>query len=492
MPHQNTSSPHPHLKLLLQIAALSIFLSPALTAQTADSLSTVKKIYVGSFGQDDSANKLRERMLQQIRKSGKLQIVSTPGEADALLKGSEDIWVTGYVSTNPRVPSNSRQPIIQGFLSAELIGKDNEPLWSYLVTPSKFRAASITQDLADQLVAKLIAALEQKKDKLPPSALPNSPVEANLNGAGATFPAPLYQKWFESFQERFPNVHINYSPVGSQGGLDLLARGKVDFAASDASPPHENPSESQGSLLYFPTVLGAVVTIYNLKAVDRTLNFTPEVLAEIYLGKIKSWNDPRLHASNKNAPLPDTAITVVHRSDGSGTTFVWTDYLSKVSAEWNNSVGVGTEVKWPIGTGAEGNEGVAAMVQQTPNSIGYVELVYALRHQLSFGAVRNSAGEFVQADLASVTAAANTATISMTSDFHVSITNPPGKSVYPIATYTWWLFLPDFGGASKKPAFLDLLQWMLTSGQKQCSALGYAPLPREIASRELQLLTQLK
>jgi phosphate ABC transporter phosphate-binding protein len=481
---------------LFHFAALPLLIlasaAVTLTAQTAQSLSTVKKVYLDSFGQDDTAIKLRERIVQQLRKYGKLQVVSSPPEADAVLKGNADIWVTGYVSTNPRVPSNGRQPVIQGFLSAELIGKDNEPLWSYLVTPSKFRAAPITHDLADQLVAKLIAALDQKNDQPPPSPLPNSPVAANLNAAGATFPAPLYQRWFESFQQRFPNAHINYSPVGSEAGLALFARGKLDFAASDILPPDPHGPESQSSLLYFPTVLGAVVPIYNLKAVDRTLNFTPEALAGIYLGKIKSWNDLKIRSPNKGAPLPDTAIVVVHRSDGSGTTFVWTDFLSKVSAEWKSAVGTGADVKWPGGVGVEGNEAVAAMVRQTPNSIGYVELVYALRHQLNFAAVQNSAGEFIQADLASVSAAATSAPGAMTSGFRVSITNPPGKRAYPISAFTWWLFPPELGGAAKKPASLELLQWMLASGQKQCSALGYAPLPREIATRELQSLSTLK
>jgi phosphate transport system substrate-binding protein len=486
--------PYPHfLRNHLLLAALPILLlASPLPAQTAESLSSVKKVYLDSFGQDDSAIKLRERIIQQLRKSGKLQVVSTPLEADASLKGNADIWVTGYVSTDPRVPSNARQPVIQGFLSAELIGKDKEPLWSYLVTPSKFRTAPITHDLADHLVAKLIATLELKNDKLPPSPLSNSSAAANLNAAGATFPAPLYQEWFESFQRRFPNAHISYSPVGSVAGLAMLANAKVDFAASDAPPSSANLSESRASLLYFPTVLGAVVPIYNLKGVDRTVNFTPEVLAQIYLGKIKSWNDPKIRNANKNASLPDAAITVVHRSDGSGTTYVWTDYLSKVSPEWKTSIGSGTLVHWPVGEGAEGNEAVAALVQQTPNSIGYVELVYALRHRLTFAAVRNSSGEFIQADLSSVAAAATSAPGVMTSDFRLSITDPPGKHAYPIATFTWWLFPPDLGGPAKKSASLELLQWMLTSGQKQCSALGYAPLPREIITRELQSLSTFK
>jgi phosphate transport system substrate-binding protein len=280
--------------------------------------------------------------------------------------------------------------------------------------------------------------------------------------------------------------------VGSVAGLQLLADGKVDFAASDVPLSSEKALQSRTTFLHFASVLGAVVPIYNLKGVNRDLNFTGEILAGIYLGKIKKWNDPKIRESNRNVALPDTDIVVAHRSDGSGTTFAWTDYLSKVSSDWEAAVGPSSIVQWPVGTGAEGNEGVATLVQGTPNSIGYVESVYALRHQLSFGAVRNAAGHFVQADLSSLTAAAVNAAAAMASDFSVSITNAPGKEAYPIASFTWWLLPRELGGGDKKPVFLELLQWMLSSGQKQCSALGYAPLPREIANRELQLLSTLK
>ncbi len=483
------------LKVLLIFAAQAILLLAAggsAQAQSAETLSQVKKVYVEPFGQDDTASKLRERMIKQLRKIGRLEVVTTRKEADAVIRGSESIWVTGYYSTDARVPANMRQPFIHGFLSVEILGKDNEPLWSYLVTPGKFRSESVTEELADQLVAKLERALKEEREKVPVSANTERAGEMNLNGAGATFPAPLYQKWFQSCQERNPKAHITYNAVGSEAGLRLLADGKTDFAASDVPLSNERMSESKTALLHFATVMGAVVPIYNLKGVDRNLNFTPEALAGIYSGKITKWNDEKIREANRKAHLPGSDIVVIHRSDGSGTSFVWTDFLSKVSPEWKAAVGAGSEVNWPVGRGAEGNEAVAAMVQQTPNSIGYVELVYALRHQLSFGAVRNAAGEFVQADLTSVTAAARGAVGAMTSDFRVSITNAPGKSAYPIASFTWWVLPGDLGGADKKPAFLNLLQWMLTSGQKDCSALGYAPLPREIANRELQFLSTVK
>jgi len=483
------------LIVLFSLAVQSIFIlagGSGTRAQSAETLSHVRTVYVGSFGPGDAANQLREATIKQLRKNGRLELVAAPNEADAIINGSGSIWLIGYVSTDPRSPAAARQPVFRGFLSGEVTGKDNEPLWSYLVTPSEFRLGSITQNLAEQFVAKLIEALDQEREKVPASPITERSGEVNLNGAGATFPAPLYQKWFESFQRRNPKVHVTYSAVGSDAGLQRLADGETDFAASDVPLSSERMPESKPSLRQFATVVGAVVPIYNLSGVDRNLNFTGETLAEIYLGKIKNWNDPRIGVSNRSTHLPSSQIAVIHRSDGSGTSFVWTDYLSKVSPEWKARVGAGTVVNWPVGAGAEGSEAVATLVQQTTNSIGYVELVYALRHQLSFGAVRNSEGQFVQADLASVTAAVKGAAGAVTPDFRVSITNAPGKGAYPIATFTWWLLPGELGGAEKKPAFLELLQWMLTSGQNECSALGYLPLPREIASRELQALTKLR
>jgi len=482
-------------KAILVFAAQAVFFLAGgniARSQTAESLSQVKKVYVEPFGQNDAATKLRERVIKQLGRSRRLGVAAAQSDADAIIRGSESLWVTGYYSTSARVPSNMRQPFQHGFLSAEVVGKDGEPLWSYLVTPSKLRSGSITDDLADQFVAKLEGALKENREKAPAAPVAERAGEINLHGAGATFPAPLYQKWIESLQLRNPKAHITYNAVGSEGGLRLLAEGKTDFAASDVPLSNERMAESKIALLHFATVMGAVVPIYNLKGVDQTLNFTPEALAENYLGKITKWNDEKIREPNRKTRLPGSNIVVIHRSDGSGTSFVWTDYLAKVSADWKGAVGAGSIVKWPVGAGAEGNEAVAAMVEQTPNSIGYVELVYALRHQLNFGAVRNAAGEFVQADLATLTTAARGAAGAMTSDFRVSITNAQGRGAYPIASFTWWVLPADLGGAEKKPAFLGLFQWMLTAGQKDCSALGYAPLPREIANRELQFLSTLK
>jgi len=458
----------------------------------AETLSQVKKVFVDSFGQENGATKLRERTIEQLRQKGKLEIVSAAKEADAVIKGDGSVWLTGYVSTDPRSPRNSRQPLYHGYFSVEVTGKNGEPLWSYLVTPSRFRAGDITTDLADHLVAKLLAALSEKSGAGPTAAGRPATADVTLNAAGATFPAPLYQRWFELFEQRNSRVHVKYRAIGSGAGLEQLMDGKLDFAASDMPLSDEKIARSRKMFLHFASVVGAVVPAYNLQGVDRSLKFTAEVLAGIYLGKIRKWNDREIRELNRSAGLPDTEIKVVHRSDGSGTTFVWTDYLSKLSPEWKSLVGSGTDVKWAVGTGADGNEGVAEAVKQTPNSIGYMELVYALRHQLSFGAVRNAAGQFVQADLASVTAAAGEALSAMTADSRVSITNAAGKGAYPIASFTWWLLPENLESADKKEAVRDLVEWMLSSGQKECSALGYAPLPKEVVERELQLLSKLK
>jgi phosphate transport system substrate-binding protein len=280
--------------------------------------------------------------------------------------------------------------------------------------------------------------------------------------------------------------------VGSEAGIRLLREGSVDFAGSDMPLSDEAMAQSKVKFRHFASVLGAVVPIYNLKNVAPFLNFSPAALAGIYLGTIKHWNDPILKASNPGVSLPDNEIVVVHRSDGSGTTFAWADYLAKVSPEWKQRVGAAqTTISWPVGRGAERNEGVAALVRQTPNSIGYVELIYAIQHELRFGAVQNAEGNYVKADLASVTAAAAGVAGDQGSDFRVSITNAPGGNAYPIATFTW-LLLPENEPESKKDTLAEFLRWALTAGQKECSGLGYAPLPAVVASEELKALGELK
>jgi len=461
--------------IVLTLAAIS------LQAQTAHDLPQVRKVFVSSLSGGNGAAELQQSLTKQLRKSGKFEVVATPSQADAVLKGNGQIWVKGHLATSPRAPSANRQAIYGGFLSVEVVGADNAVLWSYLVTPSKFSWNSISDDLSDNLVREMVAAHDK-------AGQPPIQGVTNLHGAGSTFAAPLYQLWFESFRQQHPGVRISYDAVGSGLGIQLLSQGKVDFAASDVPPSDQGPSQSAG----FPqiaSVLGGVVPIYNLKGLTQDLKFTPEALAGIYLGTIKKWNDPMIKGPNKSAPLPDADIVVIHRSDGSGTTYALSDYLSKVSAEWKTKVGAGINLNWPVGTAAEYNEGVAAMVQRTPNSIGYVELVFAIQHQLSFGAVRNAAGEFIRADLESVAAAAASA---MTGNSASSITNASGKDSYPIVTFTFLLLPKQEKDSQKKAALLELLQWVLTSGQKECSALGYTPLPRELANRQLQMLDSFK
>ena len=493
MPHTQGKQSGYLLKVARRFAVFGIWLTifyTAAVAQTAQTLSQVEKVYVESFGNDNVAIELRNRTIEQLQRKGSLEIVKSSRDADAIVRGSGSTWITGYLSTDPRSPSIMRHPIFQGFLSVELIGKNNEPLWSYLETPGKFRAGDITKDLANHLVDKFVGAREEEEAEQPTGTAKETG-KVVLAAAGATFPAPLYQKWFDSFHEHHPSITITYSPVGSEAGLQELIGGKIDFAASDVRMSDEKMAQASENFLNFATVIGAVVPVYNLEGIGRNLNFSPDVLAGIYLGKIRKWNDPAIRELNHGAALPDGDIVVIHRSDGSGTTFAWTDYLSKVSAEWKATVGRGTSVNWPLGTGAEGNEAVAGKIQQTANSIGYVELADALQHELSFGAVRNSAGKFIHADLASVTAAATEAAGTTGSDTQVSITEAPGKNAYPITTFTWWVVPKDITG-QKRTALEELEEWMLSSGQKECSALAYAPLPREIADRERDLLGKLK
>jgi phosphate transport system substrate-binding protein len=313
-----------------------------------------------------------------------------------------------------------------------------------------------------------------------------------VNGAGATFPYPIYSKWFDEYHKLHPDAQINYQSIGSGGGIRQLQAGTVDFGATDQPMNEEQLGKSSIKPLHFPTVMGAVVATYNLPGVEAELNFTPEALAGIFLGKIKKWNDPLLVKANPGVPLPANDILVVHRSDGSGTTYIWTDYLSKTSPEWKTQVGSGTSVNWPTGLGAKGNEGVAGMVKQSQYSLGYVELIYAIQNKMAYGRVRNAAGQFIQPDLASVTAAAAGAAADMPADFRVSITNAPGKGAYPISSFTWLLIPSQIMDATKKLILTDFLRWMLGPGQKMAEPLSYAPLPKSVVAAELKAVAAIQ
>jgi phosphate transport system substrate-binding protein len=309
-----------------------------------------------------------------------------------------------------------------------------------------------------------------------------APVQAQvrLNGAGATFPNIIYQTWVLTYNQKFDNVEINYQSIGSGGGIRQFSDKTVDFGGTDAPMGDSAIAAIQGNVLHIPTVLGAVVPTYNLPGLAAPVKFSPDVLADIFLGKITKWSDARLASVNQGVTLPDQDIIVVHRSDGSGTTYVWVDYLTMVSSEWERTVGRGTSVNWPVGLGGRGNEGVAATVKQTPGALGYVEIGYALINKMSFGQVQNKAGSFITPSLASVTAAAEGAMADMSpnTDFRVSITNPAGAQAYPISSFTWLLVRKQYPDAAKARELVKFIWWSLTEGQGQAPKLGYAPLPK--------------
>lgn len=327
-----------------------------------------------------------------------------------------------------------------------------------------------------------------------PSLTAPAPTPDNLQitAAGATFPYPIYSKWFDEYHKMHSDIEINYQPIGSGGGIRQVIAGTVDFGASDGPMTDEQLAQSKTKILHFPTVLGADVPTYNIPGVNAELNFTPEALAGIFLGKITKWNDPALAGPNPKVKLPAEDIVVVHRSDGSGTTYIWTDYLSKVSSEWKNKVGTGTSVNWPVGLGGKGNEGVSGQVKQTPYSMGYVELIYAVQNNMSYGRVKNSSGVFIKADLDAVTQAAAGASKNMPGDFRVSITDAPGKAAYPISSFTWLLIPAKIDNAAKKKVIVDFLKWMMTDGQKYCNNLAYAELPKPIVTKELKAISLIQ
>jgi len=315
--------------------------------------------------------------------------------------------------------------------------------------------------------------------------------QTKLNGAGATFPNPIYSKWFSEYHKLHPDIEINYQSIGSGGGIRQVIAGTVDFGASDGPMTDDQLKEAKMKILHFPTVLGADVPAYNIPGVNAELKFTPDALAGIFLGKITKWNDKALTGPNPGVSLPDRDIIVVHRSDGSGTTYIWTDYLSKISPEWQSQAGKGTSVKWPVGLGGKGNEGVAGSIRQLQGSIGYVELIYAVQNNISYGSVKNAAGNFVKASLESVTAAAASAP-KMPADFRISITNPPGKDAYPISSFTWLLIPAQAKDASHSKILADFLNWMVTDGQRMTSALSYAPLPEGVVEKEKEAIKQVR
>jgi phosphate transport system substrate-binding protein len=346
------------------------------------------------------------------------------------------------------------------------------------------------------LVAGLVALMATMacgggapQESAQPGEAPSAGGTVQVNGAGATFPNPIYSKWFAEYTKQHPDVQINYQPIGSGGGIRQLTAQTVFFGASDTPMTDDQLKEAPGAVLHFPTVLGAVVPIYNVEGVND-LKFTGQLLADIYLGKVKKWNDPAIAKVNPGTKLPATDIAVAHRSDGSGTTFIFLDYLSKVSPEFQKKVGANASVNWPVGVGGKGNDGVAGLVSQTPGAIGYVELIYALQNKIDFGAVQNAAGEFVKASPDAVTKAAAGAT--MPADFRVSITNAPGAGAYPISSFTWLLLFQAPSDTVRSKAMVDFVKWALTDGQAFATDLGYAPVPAPVVQQELATLGTIK
>jgi phosphate transport system substrate-binding protein len=309
-----------------------------------------------------------------------------------------------------------------------------------------------------------------------------------LNAAGATFPSPIYSKWFDAYHTAHPNIQINYQAIGSGGGIRQLTAGTVDFGASDGPMTDDQLAQAKFKILHFPTVLGAVVPTYNIPGVTGELNFTQKALAGIYLGEITKWNDPEIAKANPGVKLPSDDIVVVHRSDGSGTTYIFTDFLSKTSDEWKSKVGKATSVNWPVGLGGKGSDGVTGLVKQTPDAIGYIELIYAIQNNVTYGKVQNAAGKFLKADLVGVTAAAAAAAKDIPDDFRVSITDAPGATAYPISSFTWLLIPAQIQDPAKRDAIKGFLKWMLTDGQGYNEGLFYAKLPKPVVAKELKAI----
>jgi phosphate transport system substrate-binding protein len=316
--------------------------------------------------------------------------------------------------------------------------------------------------------------------------------KVSINGGGATFPFPIYSKWFSEYNKLHPDVEINYQPQGSGFGIQQIQKQTVFFGATDGPMTPEQLLGAAGKVLHFPTVLGADVPVYNIPGVTAELKFTGPILANIFLGKITNWNDAQIAKVNPGVTLPKMDITVAHRSDGSGTTYIWVDYLAKVLPEWKTKVGVATSVNWPVGLGGKGNDGVTSLVKQTPGAIGYVELIYALQNKMTYGSVQNMNGEFIAASVASVTAAAAEASAKMPADFRVSITNAAGKGVYPISSFTWILLYENPKDKATAKTMVDFMNWMLVDGQKFAAGLGYAPLPAQVVALEKEALKKIK
>jgi phosphate transport system substrate-binding protein len=449
-----------------------------------------QRLYVEQFTTGAGSQKLRDAVIAELRRQTSISLVADESKAEAILGGGGEIWIKGYRSLNPRsgrLPENGT-PVYGGYLSVELRDGQGETLWGDLVTPGA-GAEDISKDLAKRIAKHVAEAMEKGLASAPAMPLPQP--KMILKGAGATFPYPVYAKWFTNYRRVNPDLEIVYQPVGSERGIRILLAGEVDFGASDSPEAIRELAGEDGKYLFLPSVVGAVVPIVNLPGVTGDIQFTPEALAGIYLGKIKKWNDPILARANRGLRLPDLDIVVVHRADGSGTSYAWSDFLSKTSPEWKAQIGSGMTPAWPCGRAATGNDGVAKQVKEFGGSIGYVEFIYALQNHLSFGKVRNRNGEFIGASLESLGISASDS-FEIRDDLKISLVNAPGAGAYPIASFTWLVVPSEFHDQARRTAVTGFLTWMLGPGQAQAAALGYLALPKDLVSKEREVIAGIR
>jgi len=470
--------------------ALFLYLVSTITGEAAENAG-IRKLYVEPLTTKASSARLRDELLAELHKLPSVSLVASESDADIILGGGGDVWIKGYRSLNPRSgrPPSGGDPVYTGYLSVELRSTTGETLWSDLVTPGS-SDSDVWQTLAKKIVKDVSAALAHTD--APIALVPAHTTKTSLKCAGATFPYSVYTKWFTNYRHQNRNVEIDYSAVGSEAGVRQLLAGSVDFGASDSpNAIHTLAPDQEENYLFFPSVVGAVVPVVNLHGLVGDLSFTPETLAGIYLGRIKKWNDPVLRRANPHLRLPDLDITVVHRSDGSGTSYAFTDFLSKTVPDWKTSVGSDLSPRWPVGKNAPGNDGVASLVKELGGSIGYVEFIYALEKHINFGKVLNHNGEFVEASLESIGIAAK-ASIDVTDDLKISLTDAPGAGAYPISSFTWIVVPTHIPDAAKHDAIVDFLHWMPGPGQRQAAALGYLALPPDVVAREQTVIQKIQ
>jgi phosphate ABC transporter phosphate-binding protein len=478
-----------YCRALVCLAVLCLATTPAGALQPKS--GKVDRLYVEAFVTKSPTDTFQKDLTAELRKISSISLAPDESSADLILGGGGEIWVKGYRPfthrSEMRLPTNGT-PVYGGYLAVELRNKQGVTLWSDLVTPGS-SSEDAAKDIAKLIAKHLAYALEMGQTLPITEPLPQPMVV--LKGAGATFPYPVYSKWFTNYRRENMGVEITYDPAGSEAGVRRLVAGEVDFGASDSREAiHDLAPGEESKYVRLPSVVGAVVPIVNLPGLPNDISFTSDALAGIFLGRIKKWNDPVLKKINPGVALPDLNIVVIHRAEGSGTSYAWTDYLSKTSEEWKSAVGAGLDPKWPTGRAAAGNDGVAKLVKELGGAIGYVEYIYALQNHLNYGKVRNRNGEFVEASLESIAAAVSHGAQNR-DDLNVSIVDAPGAGSYPITTFTWLIVPAHVPGDAKRTAIISFLRWTLGPGQRQAAALGYLALPKEIMGMEADAIAMI-